>query len=240
MLRHRIDENLPEYETDDIAVGSLVRDMRDPLGTLIYQAKLGPAEYAPPEMKKEAVLTDTFTRRSFWTRREYIYRYHITTPRVKTIICADTTRLVRSLLQLEHSGIAKARLDAFLEKKEVYVIMGYKAISNPTIEIVTGERFKSFSIFGGAKELPISEVEWPKTGSTAADLPMAGIGGSWLSRGTTSRKLNGEYIWEVQYLPVRFTAAAGEENWTGGEPIYFSTLKETSDPSSGDIILESE
>ncbi|CZR64549.1 uncharacterized protein PAC_14447 [Phialocephala subalpina] len=264
MLRRRIDKNLLEatfrYKTDDNAVESLVRNMKDQLGTLIYQAELGPEEYGPPLIIENAVMTDTHTRRSFWTRRHYVYRSQITTPRAKTITCADSLRVIQSILQLEHPGVAKARLDALLEDREVYLIMGYSTSVDPRIEVSneqqsslvemdTSARAQALPVYGvDGPGLPVTVAgvstpeiggSWSKSNTTTneleggktivTDTSRGGTDGSWSNSNTTTNQLEGEYIWTVQYRPVRFTVAVGAENYIFGEPIWLSNLGATAD-----------
>jgi hypothetical protein len=115
-----------------ICLGGIVDDLR-------YPSKL---VYRPPNevVRFDETHSDTFAwstsanKASFFRRRKYIEGLSVNAVASRDLRISNSTNVLDRAFDATTTpqALAKARLDALLEDKELYLITGYKTVANPT------------------------------------------------------------------------------------------------------------
>lgn len=190
-----------EYREADIRIGRILQSIEQPTRSRLHDIAISDHDCCTQRYEPyREDLTQSFSRASWgfpgWggnLSAEKQYKLEIRAPqlrshRLHTQELYTLRRIFDDPTQLPEQ-LARARLDSFLEGRELYFITGYDVIVNPEIR---------YSISGGSGSG--HQIDLGSAGALEA-----AIGASNSMHGEIL--LKEEYVWSIEFVPIIFTSA---------------------------------
>ncbi|KAL2671473.1 hypothetical protein Neosp_014063 [[Neocosmospora] mangrovei] len=223
-----------EYGKGDICIGRIVHNMQQPKRSRIHEIPLETTDISVTTERDFEVLWSTNRSTSIswqflgWggdilrrasrcdliVKTPFLHRHRAPREEIMHRIFPDHGQL--------HDELARPRLDAFLEGRELYVITGYDIIVNPFIQFHISER-KNHNMpttdgFATGVQPSLGDPELGNATPTVGEITM-----------------EGEFVWFIEFVPIIFTSTTG---FKFGEPRNHLILDKTNDSMKTGIILQ--
>ncbi|KUJ06826.1 uncharacterized protein LY89DRAFT_692181 [Mollisia scopiformis] len=159
-LMLRLEEKF-QCKVDNIPLGSLVRNTKSPVKTRICRpnSKMGrvgfgqvglgrvgmndlPSSYAAG-LSELSDMTEVDRKHGSLFQPKYVYTSRITASSCYIRTCKINRHRLESILQMDEPRVAKERLDAFLEERDLYLVIDYKSAVDPEVKITRKKDIKA-------------------------------------------------------------------------------------------------